>query len=171
MTEIISSLLVIFFTFLEVLSRLTVWGHVVRIHFTAIFFIYLIFRTRHWSIAWLVFLHTIVVNPFTAYSFIQLLLSYVLVIGLVWRIREQIYTETYLTMSLWVFVLVLLHQLLLDFVLTRPSLTIIQLWGFVPLVVNCALSALMALPLFILLDRVFDTLGRYADVGHGFGRY
>lgn len=165
MTSFIQTFCVVIFTLWEVLSRISILGHVVRIHFAAIFFMYIIFRVRSWMIIFLVFVHTVVVNPFTAYSFIQLLVSYIVVVGIVWRIREQIYTETYLTMACWVFGLVFLHQLILDFAFVRPETLVSQLRGLGPLIINCALSAAVALPVFIFLDRIFDALmgRRWAD--------
>lgn len=167
MSNILQLTLVFIFTYFEVLSRIIVLGHVVRIHFAAIFIMYMLFRVRDMRIIPLVLLHIVVVNPFTGYSFIQLILSYAIVLGLIWRVREQIYTETYLTMCLWLFALVFLHQVVLKFVFARSAAMIVDFSFLIPLVINCLLSAFLALPLFLLFDRFLDPVKSKADRHRG----
>jgi hypothetical protein len=100
-------------------------------------------------------------------SFVHIFLAEGAVLYLLYRVRAQIYTEAYLTMSVWAFLFILLEQFLLHFIGSPdPLRTLVPL--SVPLILGGFLSAGLSVPLFMLLDGLSDRWGMRMDAGSGF---
>lgn len=125
-----------------------------KTHFAWMFLFFLSFRKSFRYLLILIFYYSVVINPFTGMEFFQVFFSSLILFGAAYRLRSEIYTESYLVQAFWVFIFRFLHEVFLGFLdlgkvnlLLIPEVFLRSLW-FAP----------FAIPFFLLLDYLFDML-------------
>lgn len=166
--HVLNLILLLLFLGADVAGDLRVGGIVVRTHLVNVYLTYLVFRKPFVDVFAGVAFYAIMVKPFTGLSFLHVFLAVSAMLYCLFRVREQIYTESYLTMALWTFLFTLAEQCFLHLISSPqpftsfPALTL-------PLLSGSLFSAMLALPLFMALDRLNDRLGMTdGDEGAGF---
>lgn len=129
-----------------------------KTYFAWMFLFFLSFRKSFRYILILLIYYSIVINPFTGMEFFQVFLSCLIVFGGAYRLRSEIYTESYMVQAFWVFIFRFLHEIFLGY-LDYGSINIL----FVPEVFLRSLwFAPFAIPFFMALDYLYDLLRPFA---------
>lgn len=103
-------------------------------------------------------LYVLLAYPFTGLSFVTIFLSFFVVLVVVYKLREKIYTETYVGKAVLVFLESAAQMFLLHF-FNHDKLTVVSIATIFPqLLIQSVVNAMLSLPVFIVLDILFDFL-------------
>jgi len=146
--------------FADVLWRWPLAGIEVRPGFTILFCLYQTFRNDTRVILPLVPFFLIGGRAFFGMGFFPIMISLGIVMSLAYKVRSQIYTEAYLTQGAWVFLFVAIFHILLSLLsveIHAPRMLPVLIFSALA---NALFSGLMAIPIFVFWDRLFDRMGR-----------
>lgn len=138
----------------DVAMHFSVMSIELKTHFAWMFLFFLSFRKSFRYILTLILYTSVVIRPFTGLGFFQIFLSCLIIFGAAYRLRSEIYTESYLVQAFWVFIFRFLHDIFLGYLdlghvnlLLIPEVFLRSLW-----------LAPFAIPFFMFLDYLFDRL-------------
>lgn len=166
---LLSFLLILLLVIPDLLWTSQVGPFVIKSQLVALFFYFLVFRVRFPLLVALLLFYIVLVQPFTTLGFLPLFVSFFLILLTIHRLRNEIYTESYLFKSVWVFFMELSRQVLLMVIdfggtsflgFSKMSFTII---------LNALASALLTIPLFLIWDLLFDFFDRGSRGSYGDG--
>jgi len=124
-----------------------------------LFLYFILFRKSFKYIAIILFIYAFLVGPFTGLGFTQIFFSYFVVLWIFYKLRTDIYLESYFIQPLWVMLMawmqwILVH--LLEFnTLQFEALPHIVLSGFL----NSLFLSLFVMPLFLFWDYLYKFFG------------
>lgn len=124
--------------------------------------LYLYFSVFRFSLKYTVIVlgvYVFLAYPFTSLSFFTIFFSYFSVLFIVNRLQAKVYTETYLGKAALVFLLSLAQMLLLHFVNYEGHTVLTLTPSLKQIFVQSCVNAMLSLPLFLVLDNLFDFLG------------
>lgn len=150
-------ILTIFLTLaLDVMLRMTIGSFVLQLQLSHLFLFYCIFRRSFRYTATLLVIYVLLVRPFSGIGSQQIFLSSILVLWIFFKIRTEIFTESYLIQAVWIIIMAFCQQVTL-MVIDYGSLQWTELPGvLMSIVISCLFSGILVIPTFLIWDRIFD---------------
>lgn len=131
----------------------------VRAEFCEMFLCFIVLRRTFRYLVMMVFVYAMLARIFSGFGFSEVFVSTLAVYALFYKIRTEIYTESYIVQMFWVFVMVSVKALTMyvfDWSIWQTS-TIMHQLGLI--VANASFNCLLVIPYFTLLDRIYDMIG------------
>jgi len=143
----------------DISYQFTMSGFLIKPQLCSLFLYFLVFRRNLQYIAVLLFIYALIIRPFSGLGFTHIFFSYFIVLGVFYKLRTDIYIESYRVQPLWVFLMsfsqwVLVHILewhSFHFV-TVPHMILSGL-------LNSFILALIAMPIFLVWDYLYKLFG------------
>lgn len=134
-------------------------GFYFRPELSTLFLLYLALRRPFAETILMLLIFIILGHPFTGLSYMSVFMAYVIMLFLVYRVRDNIFAEAYLTHAVWVFIFAWILKLLMGISLYgRHALTALS-DGIGEHALNSLLMAVLTVPFFMALDQIFDGRG------------
>jgi len=156
---LIGLLLIILGILGDILFPVFVGSMHLKLSLCTLYLFFSVFRFNLKYVIILLFLYVFVAYPFTSLGFLSVFFSHLIVLVLIFKLREQIYTESYLVKAIWVMALSIAQMILLSIINFKDySIAMIpsSLYQFI---IQAMANAVLSIPLFLLWDFLFDSLG------------
>lgn len=158
-------ILLVFFV-IDVSFRIVLGSVILKSQLCTLLLFYMIFRKPFRFCLVLLVLYCFVVRPFSGLGIGQVFLAYLIVLSVFFKIRTQIFTESYLVQSFWIFGMLVLHEILLA-VFDYHSFHVIGAGNVLAsFMFSSFFSAFFVIPLFYFLDVIFDRFGPGSREGY-----
>ncbi len=131
----------------------------IRTEFCELFLCFVALRRTFRYLVMMVFVYAMIARLFSGFGFSEVFVSALAVYGVFYKIRTEIYTESYLVQMFWVFVMISIKALAMyvfDWSFWQAS-SMAHQFGLV--VVNALFNCLLVIPYYTLLDRIYDLIG------------
>ena len=149
-------LLIMICLLVDVVVQIPLGPLVLKLQLVSLFLFFLLFRKSLRHIVIVLLFYLLVLSPFTSLCSIPVFFSFFVILVFVHRLRAQIYTESYLVQSLWVFAMSLFQQIILSVMMMKgwsisfASITMLNIF------VNSLILAFITVTFFITWDRWYD---------------
>lgn len=130
-------------------------------HLASLILLFTAFRKPFRYFIILLFYYSFLITPFTGLGFVQIFFSYLCVFGIAYRLRSEIYTESYLVQAVWASLFGFLHQVFLCILDLKTWHSFLLIENILELVLQSIWMAIFAIPIFIALDDVYEIFKPY----------
>lgn len=135
---------------------------------STVFLFYLAFRKGFRELFLTVFIFSLLAAPFTSLEAFHIFFSYFLVLGVLFLLRVQIYTESYLTNAIWVTGMNVCLNWFVKFSKQGYHLELFSFRFLIEELWNAMIIFAVVIPLFIFFDKVYKRFGKI-DTSRGSG--
>lgn len=154
--KVLSFFLIILFLVPDLVLGFQIFGVDVSMKICGLFLCYQVMRQEILYVSMLVLFFSILTAPFSGTGLMSIYVSYFLVFLSYSRLRDEIYTETYVVQAFWVFVM-MSAQDLLSVVFSNPVLSGYSMTSIIlEVILNNLISSVFVVPFFIVLDHLFN---------------
>ncbi len=154
--KVLSFFLIILFLVPDLVLGFQVFGLDVSMKICGLFLCYQVMRQEIVYVSMLLLFFSILTAPFSGTGLLSIYVSYFLTFFIYSRLREEIYTETYVVQALWVFVMMSVQDLL-NVLFSNPVLSGYSLSSILmEIILNNLISSFFVVPFFIVLDHLFN---------------